>query len=36
MGNLISGGIAGVCGTTLVFSLDFTRTRLAADVKSSA
>jgi len=30
----MSGGCAGFVGLTVVYSLDFARTRLAADVKS--
>lgn len=30
----MSGGCAGAVGLTVVYSLDFARTRLAADVKS--
>jgi len=33
-GNLMSGGCAGAVGLTVVYSLDFARTRLAADVKA--
>jgi solute carrier family 25 (mitochondrial adenine nucleotide translocator), member 4/5/6/31 len=32
MGNLLAGGIAGAIGLTLVYPLDFVRTRLAADL----
>lgn len=31
-GNLMSGGVAGAIGLTVVYSLDFARTRLAADI----
>lgn len=34
MGNLASGGIAGALSLTVVYSLDYARTRLAADSKS--
>jgi len=34
-GNLASGGLAGACSLTFVYSLDYTRTRLANDAKSS-
>jgi len=30
----MAGGCAGAVGLTVVYSLDFARTRLAADVKS--
>jgi len=33
-GNLMAGGSAGAIGLTVVYSLDFARTRLAADVKA--
>ena len=33
--NMLSGGIAGVLSLSVVYSLDYTRTRLAADIKSS-
>jgi solute carrier family 25 (adenine nucleotide translocator) protein 4/5/6/31 len=32
MGNLLAGGIAGAFGLTIVYPLDFVRTRLAADL----
>jgi len=32
MGNLMAGGIAGATGLTIVYPLDFVRTRLAADI----
>jgi solute carrier family 25 (adenine nucleotide translocator) protein 4/5/6/31 len=34
-GNLASGGLAGACSLTFVYSLDYARTRLANDAKSS-
>jgi len=34
-GNLASGGAAGACSLFFVYSLDFARTRLANDIKSS-
>jgi len=34
LGNLISGGTAGAIGLTVVYSLDFARTRLAGDIKA--
>lgn len=34
-GNLASGGAAGACSLTFVYSLDYARTRLANDAKSS-
>lgn len=30
--NLLSGGLAGSCSLTFVYSLDFARTRLGADI----
>jgi solute carrier family 25 (adenine nucleotide translocator) protein 4/5/6/31 len=35
-GNLASGGMAGACSLLFVYSLDYARTRLANDAKSSA
>jgi len=35
MGNLASGGAAGACSLTFVYSLDYARTRLANDNKSA-
>lgn len=35
MGNLVSGGLAGAIGLTVVYPLDFVRTRLGADVGKS-
>lgn len=35
-GNLASGGAAGAASLTFVYSLDYARTRLAADLLSSA
>lgn len=32
MGNLLAGGFAGATGLSIVYPLDFVRTRLAADV----
>ena len=32
LGNLMSGGMAGATSLTFVYSLDFARTRLGADV----
>jgi len=34
-GNLASGGMAGACSLSFVYSLDYARTRLANDAKSS-
>lgn len=36
MGNLLAGGTAGAIGLTLVYPLDFVRTRLAADIGKDA
>jgi len=33
--NLLSGGIAGAISLSVVYSLDFARTRLAADIGKS-
>lgn len=35
-GNLLSGGAAGAISLTFVYSLDYTRTRLAADARASS
>lgn len=35
LGNLMAGGFAGAIGLSIVYPLDFCRTRLAADVKGS-
>jgi len=35
-GNLASGGMAGACSLAFVYSLDYARTRLANDAKSSS
>lgn len=32
LGNFAAGGISGICATTLLYPLEFARTRLAADV----
>ena len=31
-GNILSGGMAGVCCTMIVYPLDFARTRMGVDV----
>lgn len=36
MGNLLSGGTAGAIGLTIVYPLDFARTRLGVDIGKSA
>lgn len=36
MGNLASGGLAGAAGQVFVYSLDFSRTRLANDAKNKS
>jgi len=36
LGNLLSGGTAGAIGLTIVYPLDFVRTRLAADIGKAA
>jgi len=36
MGNLLAGGLAGATGLSIVYPLDFARTRLAADVGKGA
>jgi len=35
IGNLLSGGFAGATSLTVVYPLDFARTRLAADIGKS-
>jgi len=35
MGNLLAGGVAGAIGLSIVYPLDFVRTRLAADIGKS-
>jgi solute carrier family 25 (adenine nucleotide translocator) protein 4/5/6/31 len=35
-GSLLSGGVAGSIGLLIVYPLDFSRTRLAADVGKAA
>jgi len=36
MGNILSGGAAGATSLLVVYPLDFTRTRLAADMGKGA